>query len=252
MPRRSRTTTNATATVSVTALDVNGVPAGGARRRRRAWRQGNTRSSSTGSDSRTALYTIVIVATGANGISVTQQVQVAVSRTLAAASLAPALLTPNGDGSGDRLSVTFQLAAPATVRLRVLRDGKWVATPFTGTLAAGPQAIGWDGTRRSGSTPDGSYTAVLDATDAIGTSEASLPFRLDARPPVLKLLLRPLRLWVSEPATVTVRVNGSLRRLSTAAPGTLPLTGIRVVRTLVAVARDEARNTTVFRRPARP
>ena len=98
---------------------------------------------------------------------------------------------------------------PATVRLRVLRDGKWVATPYTGTLAAGPQSLGWNGAKRVGRTLDGSYTAVIDATDAVGTATVSLPFQLDAHPPVVKLAARPVRLWVSEAATVTVRVNGS-------------------------------------------
>ena len=47
---------------------------------------------------------------------------------------------------------------------------------------------------------------------------------------------------------MTVRVNGSLRRLAGRGPGYLPLTGIRKVRTLVVVARDRGRATrTVFR-----
>ena len=48
-------------------------------------------------------------------------------------------------------------------------------------------------------------------TPPLVTSHVSLPFRLDALPPVLKLLSSPLRLWVSEPARVTVRVNGATR-----------------------------------------
>ncbi len=92
----------------------------------------------------------------------------------------PAVLTPNGDGIADALTVTFQLAAPASVRLRMLRDGKWVATPYTGALPAGPQSLAWNGARTSGKTPDGSYEAVLEATDAVGTAVVSLPFLLDA------------------------------------------------------------------------
>ena len=58
-----------------------------------------------------------------------------------------------------------------------------------------------------------------------------------------------MRLWVSEAATVTVGVNGSLRRLQATGPGYLALTGIRKVRSIVVVARDPAGNKTVFRRP---
>ena len=85
------------------------------------------------------------------------------------------------------------------MRLRVLRDGKWVATPFTGPLQAGPQSLGWDGAKRVGKTRDGAYTAVLDVTDAVGTATVSLPFMLDAHPPVVKL---------ARPAAAALGVGG--------------------------------------------
>jgi hypothetical protein len=241
-------TTNVVATISATVLDADGVQLAplGAPARLAA---GAHTLRFDGLGQPDGLYTVVITATGTDGLSVTQQLQIAVSRTLGAVSLAPPLLSPNGDGKDDELTVTFQLAAAATVRLRVLREGKWVATPFTGPLGPGPQTLRWSGTRSSGTVRDGAYTAVLEATDVVGTSQASLPFQLDAQPPLLKLLARPLRLWVSEPATVTVRVNGSLRRLVATAAGAVPLTGILSVKTLVAVARDAGGSTTVLRRP---
>jgi len=241
-------TTNAVATVSATLLDANGAQLAPVAAPARL-AAGAHSLLFDGLGQPDGLYTIVITAVGADGLSVTQQLQIAVSRTLAAVSLAPSLLTPNGDGKGDELTVTFQLAGAATVRLRMLREGKWVATPFTGTLGPGPQTLRWNGTRSAGTTRDGSYTAVIDATDSIGTSRVSLPFQLDVRPPRLKLLTRPPRLWISEPATVTVRVNGSLRRLVATAAGSFPLTGIRSVKTLVVVARDAAGSSAVLRRP---
>ena len=241
-------TTNAVATISATVLDANGAQLATIAAPARLAAGGHALLFD-GLGQPDGLYTIVLSATGADGLSVTERLQVAVSRTLGAVSLAPSLLTPNGDGKDDELTVSFQLAVAATVRLRVLREEKWVATPFIGMLGPGLQALRWSGTRSTGTTRDGSYTAVIDATDAIGTSQVSLPFQLDARPPLLKLLARPARLWVSEPATVTVRVNGSLRRLGATSPGSLPLVGIRRVNTLVAVARDAAGNSTVLRRP---
>jgi hypothetical protein len=195
------------------------------------------------------VYSIAVTAVDPNGAIVSQQVQVTISRTLGPASLSPAVFTPNGDGSGDELTVAFSLTAPASVRLRVLRDDKWVATPFSGPLEPGDQTVAWDGVKRVGKALDGSYTAVLEATDSVGTARVSLPFLLDTRPPAVRLLARPPRIWVSERAVVTVRVNGSLRRLESAAAGHLPLSRIRTVRTIVVVARDPAGNTTVFRRP---
>jgi flagellar hook assembly protein FlgD len=241
-------TTNASATVTVTLLDAAGVQlaAIGAPARFAA---GPHTFTFDGLGQPDGVYTLVVSAVDATGVSVSSRLEIVVTRTLASAALDPALLTPNGDGNGDQLTVTFQLAAPATVRLRVLRDGKWVATPYTGSLLAGPQSISWNGTKRVGKTLDGSYTAVVDATDTIGTGTISLPFLLDAHPPMVKLAARPVRLWLSEAATVTVRVNGSARRLQAQGPGYLALSGIRKVRTIVAVARDAAGNTTVFRRP---
>ena len=171
------------------------------------------------------VYTVVITAVDTNGTSVTQQVQITVTRTLGSASLAPAVFTPNGDGKGDELEVSFQLAVPATVKLRVLRDGTWVATPFAGPLPAGAQSLGWDGAKRVGAARDGSYVAVVEVTDTIGTSSLALPFLKDGHPPAIKLFARPARLWVSEAATVTVRVNGALRHLQVRGPGYLALTG---------------------------
>ncbi|RDI74073.1 N-acetylmuramoyl-L-alanine amidase [Gaiella occulta] len=194
------------------------------------------------------VYTIAVTAIGADGTVVTQQTPVTITRTLGEAAVRPAVFTPNGDGSGDELQVRFQLAAAASVRVRVLREGKWVATPFSGPLAAGPQLISWDGSKRIGRARDGSYTAVVEATDAIGTTAIALPFVTDAHPPLLRLLAgRPARLWVSEAATVTVRVNGAARVLQATAAGPLPLAGIKRVRSLVAVGRDVAGNRTVLR-----
>lgn len=194
-------------------------------------------------------YTVVLTAVESGGISVSQQLQILLTRTLGPATVAPAVFTPNGDGKADELRVDFQLAAPAEVRLRVLREGRWVATLFAGTLEAGPQTITWDGAKRIGVAPDGSYTAVIEATDAVGTAAITLPFLKDANAPRLRLLARPLRLWVSEAATVTARVNGSLRHLKADAPGYLSLTGIRRIRSLAVVARDAAGNRAVLRRP---
>ena len=241
-------TTTAAATISVSLLDAAGVyltdlapPA-----RQPA---GEHTLTFDGLGQPDGVYTVVLTATGANGVPITQQLQITVTRTLGSVALTPAVFTPNGDGKADELRLTFQLAAPATVRLRVLRDGKWVATPFSGLLPAGPQALGWDGAKRVGVAPDGSYAAVLDATDGIGTATVSLPFLKDIRAPVISLLGRPPRLRFSEAAAVTLRVNGSRRRFEVAGPGVVPLTGIKRVRSLVVVARDAAGNATILRRP---
>ena len=194
------------------------------------------------------VYTMVVTAIGSDGARVTSPVTVRITRTLGQATVAPALFAPGVAGRPARLDVGFQLAAPATVRVRILRDGRWVATPFSGTLAQGVQLVGWDGAKRVGRALDGPYTAVVEATDSVGTASITLPFLKDATPPRLRVLAgKTPRLWVSEPAVLTVRVNGALRRLEAPAAGPVSLPGIRKLRTLVAVARDAAGNRTVLR-----
>ena len=196
------------------------------------------------------IYRVTLTATDVRGAVVTADVAITITRTLGSPSLAPAVFSPNGDGRGDQLRVSFVLSAPATVRLRMFRDGKWVATIANSAFAAGKQTITWDGTKRVGVAPDGSYEAVIEATDGIGTGTITLPFTRDAQAPRLRLAQKPARLWVSEAATLTVRVNGAARRLEVATPGYAALTGVKRVRALVAVARDAAGNrSTVLRFP---
>ena len=55
---------------------------------------------------------------------------------------------------------------------------------------------------------DGAYDAVLEVTDAVATAAVTLPFVSDTRRPVVRVTQRfPLRVWVSEPARLTIRVG---------------------------------------------
>ena len=90
--------------------------------------------------------------------------------------------------------------------LRVLRDGKWVATPFAGTLQAGPRLVSWNGAKRLGRLRDGDYEAVLEATDEVGTARVVLPFSSDTTAPRLRIVQRfPLRVWASEGVRLAAR-----------------------------------------------
>ena len=156
-------------------------------------------------------------ATGARQASASTQLTV--TRTLGAVLAARRAFSPNADGRADRIGIRFQLAAPAQVRLRILKQGKWVATPFTGPLEAGPRTIEWDGAKRIGRLLDGEYEAVVEATDAVATATIAVPFSADTRQPKVRILNRnPLKLWVSEPAAVTLRFGA--RKLVYEAPAT--------------------------------
>ena len=158
-------------------------------------------------------YELVLTALAADGTAATATAGLRVSRTLGSL-VVPSAFSPNRDGRKDRLPVRFSLTNQADVRVRVLRDGKYVTTIVKGQLGPGPQRLDWDGSKRLGRLLDGSYEAVVEATDSVGLSALRLPFVSDTRVPVVRVLPgRPLRVWVSEPSLLTLRVNGkSLRQ----------------------------------------
>jgi hypothetical protein len=181
-------------------------------------------------------YSVVVTARTAAGAEVQKVVPLTVSRTLGLVSVTPTLFSPNGDGRRDRLLVTFSLGAPADVRVRIVRDGRWVASPLSGSYLPGTQRLVWNGVRSSGAFRDGSYAAVIEATDAVGRVSFEVPFASDTVAPLVRILSsRPLRIRVSEPANLTFRVDEVSFRREVKKAGTVripwrgPANRIRVV-----------------------
>jgi flagellar hook assembly protein FlgD len=152
------------------------------------------------------IYQVEVAAAATGGRQAVASTQIAVTRTLGGVQAARAAFSPNADGRADRIAFRFELTGPAEVRLRILKDGKWVATPFAGPLDTGVRKVEWDGTKRFGRLLDGNYEAVVEATDAVTTATIAVPFSSDTRQPQVRIVRRyPLRLWLSEPAKVTLR-----------------------------------------------
>jgi hypothetical protein len=183
-------------------------------------------------------------------------VPLVVSRTLGLVSATPGTFSPNGDGRNDQLEVAFALTVPATVTLRIVRDGRWVAAPVLGTsFAVGEHRVAWDGSRSQGRLRDGTYEAVVEVTDAMGAVSFGVPFTSDTTAPRVRIVRSSkVRLVVSEPATVAVTIGARSFQRQLTRPGAvvfgLPRPGTRVR----VVATDAAGNTSspaVWRRPAR-
>ena len=147
------------ATVTATLLDGSGAQAGRDPSRLEPSRRSSTRSRSTASGNRMA-----------STRSCSRQSIPAECRVRAAPDSAHAHAR-RGDSRARRVHserrrqdgrahVAFQLAAPPRCRLRVLRDGVWVATLFSGPLDAGPSDDRLGRSKRVGIARDGSYTAV--------------------------------------------------------------------------------------------
>jgi len=241
-------TLSADANVTVTVVDPVGATV--AELEPRTWRRAGARTVSfDGRAVADGSYFVRIQAHATGGREATIDVPVAVTRTLGRVSLDTPALTPNGDGKTDTVAITIPLSQPVTVTVKVLRGGRWVATPFEGTLEVGKHAVTWDGKKRLGKALDGAYTVSVEATDALATSRIELPLLVDATSPRLRVVsAAPPRIWVSEAATITMRVNNARRVVRAEAPGMYRIPRVVHLRTLVATARDAAGNTTMLRR----
>lgn len=190
------------------------------------------------------LFHVEISAVASGGRQATTSVQLAVTRTLGGVQAVRTAFSPNADGRADRIAFRFELAGPADVRLRILKDGKWIATPFTGPLAKGARVVEWNGTKRVGKVVDGGYEAVVEATDAFATTAIAVPFASDTRQPKVRILHRfPLELWVSEPSEVTLRFGTTNRVHDAVAAGKIRVPNAPRQGLVRAVAWDSAGNS---------
>ncbi len=192
------------------------------------------------------IFRIELAANATGGRVATAATQLAVTRTLGSVTASRLAFSPNADGRADQISFRFALAAPAEVRVRVLKNGKWVATPFSGTLEQGVKRIDWNGARRVGRLVDGMYEAIVEATDPIATSTVALPFAADTRRPKLRIVQRsPLKIWVSEPAELTLRFGTRRLVYETTVAGTTRIPNAPRLGLVRAVAWDPAGNRSV-------
>jgi hypothetical protein len=171
------------------------------------------------------------VLTAANAkTSVSASVPVVIDRTVTRFTVAPPVT------SGE-VTFAFQLARVANVRLDIQRAGKTVAPVYAATLPPGPQSVGWN----AAGTGDGTYAGALTTSGEVGSATRTLLFRIDTRAPTLRARsYRALRFWVSEPAKVTLIVNGT-RVVRSVRAGTFSYRHGRV-RSVRIIARDAAGN----------
>jgi flagellar hook assembly protein FlgD len=191
-------------------------------------------------------YTIGLTATGADGKTVTAQAPVTVDRTLASFALSPQVLSPNGDGRGDSLSVTFTLVNPVHATLTILdQAGNELAQAADLDLGAGPQRLSWDGYTPAGRIADGLYQAALVLQEPTGAVTHPLQFAVDDTSPLLKLLSvhNLIRFRLGEDATVRLSVAGRVYTRQAKA-GIVSFWLKPVPASLYAIAEDAAGNQT--------
>ena len=172
-----------------------------------------------------------LVLTATNGkTSVSASVPVVIDRTVTRFGVAPAV-------TNSEVTFSFDLARVSVVRLDIQRAGKTVAPVYSATLPAGVQSVGW----KAAGTKDGTYAGALTTSGAVGTATRTVLFRIDTTPPRLRALsYGALRFWVSEPAKITLIVNGH-RVVRNVKAGTFAYRHGRV-RSVRIIARDAAGN----------
>jgi flagellar hook assembly protein FlgD len=191
------------------------------------------------------VYSVVVRARTPTGVEVETTVPLAVSRLLGLVAVSPEAFSPNADGRNDRLAVSFSLAAPSPVSVRIEREGRWVATPLVASYEAGAHRFEWNGARSSGRLRDGSHTAIVEVTDVVaGLVTARVPFVVDTVAPRVKILPgRPLRVELSEPASLTLRIDGAIVRREVKKAGTVRIPWSGAARRVRVVALDAAGNS---------
>jgi hypothetical protein len=188
-------------------------------------------------------YNVVVTARTAAGVSVQKLTPLSVNRTLGLVTALPVAFSPNSDGRRDRLTVTFTLAAPADVRVRIEREGRWVASPLSGSFLAGSQRFVWDGARPRGTLRDGEYRAIVDATGGVGPISFGVPFLTDTAAPRVRILPgKGVRVDVSEPAMLTFVIDGQPLKREVKKAGTVRIPWAGPAARVRVVAWDPAGN----------
>ena len=189
-------------------------------------------------------YSVVVTAGTATGVSAQKLIPLSVNRTLGLVSVVPPAFSPNGDGRKDRLTLTFALTAPADVRIRVEREGRWVASPLLASYLPGIQRFVWNGARAAGVLRDGAYTAVVEASGAAGAISFGVPFLADSTPPRVRILPNEgVKVSVSEPSVLTLVIDGQAVRREVKRAGVVRIPWAGPASRVRVVAWDAAGNS---------
>ncbi len=192
-------------------------------------------------------YKLVVSAKPAGAAATKATLGLLVDRTLTGFVSSAAAISPNGDGILDSATLAFSLAGSVPLRLEIRRAGAVVSTLWSGQRGPGLQVIDWNGRDAAGvPLADGDYEAAATATGPLGNVTVSIPVAVDSTAPTLTLLdPQRLRFTLSEPATLTLLVNG-VPEVKVEPAGTFAVPPPRAgVQTVSAQAQDAAGNLSV-------
>src|SRR4051794_18887305 len=188
------------------------------------------------------LYTIMLQAQTTDGQHATQVTGVQIDRTISSLSVAPSLISPNGDRRNDAATISFQLAKPATVTVALTKNGTQVAPIQTGAYPENaPITLTWAGEGIA----DGTYDVSLTANSVTRT----VPLTIDTKPPVARAISwSRLRFATNESGTLTLVADRRRYTKKLKAAGAVAFSTRIHGKRLSVVAQDAAGNQTTLRR----
>jgi flagellar hook assembly protein FlgD len=108
---------------------------------------------------------------------VTKTADLVVDRTLTGLQASSSVISPNGDGVDDTLTLAFSLTQDVPVRVDIEQSGVVLATVFQGQPGLGPHTLTWDGTANGAPLAAGRYQVVVTVTDGLG--DVQFPVTVD-------------------------------------------------------------------------
>jgi flagellar hook assembly protein FlgD len=125
-------------------------------------------------------------------------------------------LSPNGDGLGERETLSYKLIRPSAVSVKLTGPDGAVRELDAGQKPAGRYRLTWDGTTVDGAAaPEGRWRFSIDATDDLSrTSSAQRTFTVDrtlgfarVRPRALRHGPLTVRFMLTRPAAIRVSIE---------------------------------------------
>ena len=181
-------------------------------------------------------YSVVVTARTAAGVSVQRVIPLSVEPDARARRGRACCVLAERRRSQGHARDRYALTAPAFVRIRIEREGRWVASPLVGNVVPAAPDFLWDGTRATGRCATARTTLSSRSTSATGLISYARPVRLrHGRAPRSHPPRQGARVQVSEPSLLTFVIDGRALRREVMKAGTVripwsgPAARVRVV-----------------------
>ncbi len=120
-------------------------------------------------------YRLLLTARGDSGRTAKLVDELVVLRSLAWLRADPVDLSPNGDGVGDAITISFELRQAGVVAVEIRDRGYPLALVQVGWLEAGSHAAQWSGQLPLGTIEAGAYSVWVTLSTDIGTVTQKVP-----------------------------------------------------------------------------